>query len=53
MRLFFDHAGPMLSYRDGVLHVADLNPELKTQWSMTRWEMFKLGVRCLLASLIR
>ncbi|MCD9821165.1 hypothetical protein [Bradyrhizobium japonicum] len=53
MRLFFDHAGPMLSYEDGFLHVADLNPELRTKWSMARWEMFKLGLRCLLASLVR
>ncbi|UGY13776.1 hypothetical protein HAP48_0035170 [Bradyrhizobium septentrionale] len=52
MRQFFDHAGPLLSYKHGVRHIADLPPELTTQWSMTRWEMFKLGMRCLFAALI-
>ncbi|MEY9179692.1 hypothetical protein [Bradyrhizobium sp. USDA 313] len=51
--LFFDQAGPMLSYEHGFLRIQDLNPEVQAQWRMTRWEMFKLGMRCLLASLTR
>ena len=49
MRLFFDPSGPMLTYRLGLLEISDLNPEMHVQWRMTRWEMFKLGMRCLLA----
>lgn len=49
--LFSDPSGPLLTYRQGVLHIADLNPELKTQWRMTRWEMAKLGLRCLTAAI--
>lgn len=45
--LFFDQAGPMLRYGDGALHIADLNPQIETRWAMSRWEMFKLGLRFL------
>jgi hypothetical protein len=45
--LFFDPSGPLLTYTRGVLHIHDLNPEMATQWRMSRWEMFKLGLSCL------
>ena len=51
MVLFMDHSGPLLAYRHGFLDVQDLNPELETRWRMSRWEMFKLGWRCLIASI--
>jgi hypothetical protein len=50
--LFFSHAGPMIRYGDGVLHVADLNPEMQTRWTMSRWEMLQLGWRCVLAAVM-
>lgn len=58
--LFMDHSGPMLRYElprpdleeeYGNLHINDLNPEMHVAWRMTRWEMFKLGLKCLRASL--
>ena len=51
MTLFFDHAGPLLRYENGVLRISDLNPEMETRWRMTRSEMLRLSWRCLLASL--
>lgn len=53
MRLFFHPTGPMMIYRDGLLSISDLNPEVSTRWTMSRWEMFVLGLRCLAAGLLR
>jgi len=53
MTLFFDRAGPLMKYANGVLHVADLNPEVRTKWCMSRLEMLRLGVRCIVAALRR
>lgn len=53
MTLFFDQAGPLIRYRNGILHIEDLNPEMKTRWRMSRWEMFSLGLRFILASVRR
>jgi hypothetical protein len=38
-------------YTDGTLGIEDLNPEMKTRWKMTRWEMLMLGVKCVWASI--
>lgn len=51
MILFCDPTGPSLTYSDGVLHVSDLNPRIETRWRMTRWDMLKLGWRCIKAAL--
>lgn len=48
--LFWHPSGPLLTYRHGFLDISDLNPEIETRWRMSRWEMFKLGLRCLIAS---
>lgn len=48
--LYFDQTGPMLRYGNGLLHVADLNPEVETRWRMSRWEMFVCGLRFALAA---
>lgn len=53
MRLFFHPTGPMMHYRDGMLKVSDLNPEVSTQWYMSRLEMLRLGWRCIVAGLRR
>jgi hypothetical protein len=50
MTLFRHPSGPLLKYADGVLSIEDLNPETKTRWRISRWEMFCLGWRCLRAS---
>jgi hypothetical protein len=51
MTLFWDQTGPLMRYADGILHIEDLNPEFKTKWRMSRWEMFRLGWRCIRAAL--
>lgn len=51
MTLFWHGTGPLLKYESGMLHVEDLNPEVKTKWRMSRGEMFKLGWRCMLAAI--
>jgi hypothetical protein len=53
MTLFWDQTGPLLKYQNGLLHVEDLNPQVKTQWRMSRKEMLKLGWRCIVAALSR
>ena len=53
-KLFFDPSGPYVAYEysaGGVLHIQDLNPELKTKWTMSRWELFRFGWRCIAAAL--
>jgi hypothetical protein len=53
MTLFRDKTGPMIKYEYGVMHIRDLNPEHNMTWRMTRMDMFRLGFKCLLASLRR
>lgn len=51
MILFWHPTGPLVQYRNGFLHICDLNPELKTQWKMSKTEMFVFGWRCIIATL--
>jgi hypothetical protein len=53
MKLFFDPTGPLLRYKHGTLYIDDLNPEITIQWRMSRFEMFKVGLRCMVAALRR
>jgi hypothetical protein len=53
MTLFFHNSGPMLRYEQSMLKIHDLNPEINTQWRMSRWEMIKLGFRFLIAGACR
>jgi len=48
--LFWRPCGPLLRYKAGVLHIEDLNPQVSTKWRMSRWEMFRLSMRCLRAA---
>ncbi|MBO4228163.1 hypothetical protein [Bradyrhizobium neotropicale] len=50
MTLFWDKTGPLLKYVDGMLRVEDLNPHVQTQWRMSRLEMLRLGLRCVIAA---
>lgn len=51
MTLHLHHTGPWMRYENGLLKIEDLNPDFKTQWRMSRWEMFRLGWRCIRAAL--
>jgi len=51
MTLFWHAAGPLMKYNDGILRIEDLNPEIKTQWRMSRWERFRTGWRFMLSAL--
>lgn len=53
MTLFWANWGPLMRYKSGFLDIEDLNPEIKTSWQMSRTELFKLGCRCILASVSR
>jgi hypothetical protein len=51
--LYFNEAGPVVQYDGELLHVEDLNPHIQTKWRMSRWELIKLAVACLAATLRR
>jgi hypothetical protein len=53
MTIFWSPCGPLLRYEDGTLHIEDLNPQIKTQWRMSRWEMLRTGVKFIMAALRR
>ena len=48
--LFWHPAGPLVKYGDGTLYIEDLNPQIKTQWRMSRAEMFRLGWGCIVTA---
>lgn len=50
--LYWHPTGPHMEWTGGMLVTQDLNPEAKTSWTMTRGQMFVLGLRCLFASLV-
>lgn len=52
MTLFWHGTGPLMRYQAGILHIADLNPEMQTNWRMSRGEMFRLGWRCIVAAVL-
>lgn len=53
--LFLSSDGASLDYGSRALYISDLNPTqelgrqamVETQWRMSRWELFMLGVRCI------
>lgn len=51
MTLFWHPTGPKVTYKSGMLHVSDLNPQVDTRWRMSRSEMLRLGWRCIRAAL--
>ncbi len=50
MVLFFANEGPLVEYDNGVFYVSNLNPEVCTQWRMTRWELIKFSLCSLFAA---
>lgn len=53
MTIFSHATGAVVRYEEGVLYISDLNPEAHTRWRMSRYEMFKFGLRSIMASLAR
>jgi hypothetical protein len=51
MTLYYCPCGPLIRYGNGLLQIQDLNPEVKTQWRMSRSEMLRFGWRCLVAAI--
>jgi hypothetical protein len=51
MTLFYVPSGPLVRYGKGILQIQNLNPEIKTQWRMSRLEMLSFGMRVLYAAL--
>ena len=55
MTLFHCPTGPMLRYKRekyfNKLEIYDLNPEVHIKWSVSRWEMFKIGLKCCIAAI--
>lgn len=52
MALYWHPTGPLMEWTEGMLRISDLNPETKIAWTMTRGQMFVLGLRCIWASLV-
>lgn len=50
MRLFFQKCGPMIFYQNGMLVTEDLNPQVRVHWRMSRIDMVRLGLRCIIAA---
>lgn len=48
--LFYSPLGPLVRYGNGTLQIQDLNPEVRTQWRMSRAEMIRFGWKCIVAS---
>lgn len=50
MILFWHPTGPIMKYENGLLLVEDLNPEVKTKWRMSRFEMLVCAWKFLVAA---
>lgn len=50
MNIYREATGPLLDYNGDRLLIADLNPQIETRWRLSRWQMFKIGWRCIIAA---
>jgi hypothetical protein len=50
MTLFWHKTGPLMKFSNGILRIEDLNPEVYTQWRMTRFERLKTGLRFIMVT---
>jgi hypothetical protein len=48
--IYWHQTGPAIRYDGSLLVIEDLNPELRTQWRMSRWEMVRTGWRFIWAA---
>lgn len=51
MFLFWHKTGPAIHFDGEYLHVEDLNPEVETEWRMSRWELMVMGFKAIYAAL--
>lgn len=51
MTIYWNETGPLLHYNGERLLIGDLNPQIETKWRMSRWQMFKIGWRCMVAAI--
>lgn len=52
--LYMHPTGPMMRVdSEHVLHIEDLNPEIRTRWKMSRWELLALGWNMMMAAIFR
>jgi len=47
MIIYLHKAGPLLRYSHDCFEIGDLNPQIDVQWRMSRWDMIKVGFRCI------
>lgn len=47
MKIYMHETGPLVTYDGAMLRIEDLNPEVKTKWRMTRWEMVRFSLAAL------
>lgn len=53
MMIFWHPTGPRVEYTNGMLRIADLNPQKEMKWRMSRIEMLRFGWHCILSALKR
>lgn len=51
MFLFWQKTGPAIHFDGEFLHVEDLNPQVETEWRMSRWEVMMMGFRAIYAAI--
>jgi hypothetical protein len=49
--ILFAPEGQMLRFDGMIFYVDDLNPEKHITWRMSRWQVFKIGCRAILAAI--
>lgn len=54
MRIWQDATGARISYRNGMLHISDLDDEARAMglaWSIGRWTLVRIGLGCIWAAM--
>jgi hypothetical protein len=51
MMIYYHKTGPQIGYRDGVLFIDDLNPQMRFRWMIGRKEMLTIAWRCFVAAI--
>jgi hypothetical protein len=51
MTLYWHPTGPRLSFKDRTFTIEDLNPEVRIDWAIGRWQLCKIGINCIIAAM--
>jgi len=52
--IYMHPTGPMLRVdSDRTLYIDDLNPEIKTRWQLSRWELLSIGWGLIMSAIFR